>query len=282
MKTFKYIQFLAISLLLVFAACDSDDDSNTRPEISTLELGLDDSRTGYTGSDLHVEAEVIAINKIDYITIEIHQEAEGEDKKAAFIISDESEAWVFDSVYTEFNGLKNTTFHKHIDIPTYIETGDYHFHFIVTDLEGNQTTLEEDLTIAYPEDSIAPEITISSAPESAQTFTSGQTITISGTITDEQALGGIYIGLVSQDQLLDDSEVDDENTITMLHNHDFDDPTEYAFEANITIGAESDNNITPKAISWTSGNYYILVKCKDAYAGNWTYSAHYPIIINIE
>ena len=46
------------------------------------------------------------------------------------------------------------------------------------------------------------------------------------------------------------------------------------------VGAAMDNNITPKAATWTSGDYYIVVKTKDSFGGNWTFSSHYPITIN--
>jgi len=151
-------------------------------------------------------------------------------------------------------------------------------------LEGYQTTIEKDLTIKIPEDEVAPEITVSSAPSNGQIFASGETISISGTVSDNKALGGLYIGLVREDQQLSDEDVSDSNTITLLHTHDFDSPDEYDFFADITVGASKDNNITPKDITgdtaWQSGSYYIVVKSKDAYGANWTYSVHYPIVIN--
>jgi hypothetical protein len=74
------------------------------------------------------------------------------------------------------------------------------------------------------------------------------------------------------------------NTITLLHTHEFDSHTAHNFSASINVGAAQDNNITPKDIAgdiaWQSGNYYIVVKCKDAFGGNWTFSSHYPIVIN--
>jgi hypothetical protein len=41
-----------------------------------------------------------------------------------------------------------------------------------------------------------------------------------------------------------------------------------------------DNNTPAKAITWTAGEYYLLVKCQDAFGGNWSNSAHFPITIN--
>lgn len=273
MKIKTILSVIAITTALIsFPSC-KDDDNPSRPVISSMELGLNNSKTGYVGDDLHVEAEVVAEATISTIEVEIHQEEDSNDG-----------AWTYDSVYTEFSDLKNTTFHKHIDISADADTGTYHFHFIVTDKDGNQTEYEEELLITIPEDSEAPEITISSAPTSGETFSSGQTITISGTVTDDISLGGLYIGLVRDGQSLADSEVNATNTITMLHTHDFDEGDSYTFTATITVGASQDNNITPKDITgdiaWQSGSYYILVKCKDAYGANWAYSAHYPVTVS--
>ncbi len=263
---------ILLTSMILFNAC-SDDDTNSVPEVGEIELGTDDSHIGVIGDDLHVEVEVVAEGTIDYINVEIHQEEE-----------DSDDAWEFDSTYTEFNGLKNTEFHKHIDIPSEATAGEYHFHFTVVDLDGQSTTVEEELTIQEPTDSVAPTITVSSAPTENAIYSDGETISISGVVTDETALGGLYIGLVREDQNLEDSEVEESNTIALLHNHDFDDPESYTFSASITVGASEDNNDEPNEITgdiaWQSANYYIVIKCKDSYGGNWTYSEHYPIVIN--
>jgi len=268
MNTRVLLVAITFAACLLFFSCNKDDDPIAKPVISDIELGTNNSHVGVIGSDLHVEAEVTAVAKISKIEVLIHQE-------------DNSSAWTFDSVYTEFAGLKNTTFHKHIDIPFTVAAGTYCFHFIVTDEDGQQTSIEiEDLTIQAPTDAVAPTITISSTPTTNQSFSTGQTISISGSVSDDIALGGIYIGLVRVDQGLADAGVNDENTITLLHNHDFSTPTSYSFSASIVVGAAMDNNITPKAVTWTSGDYYIVVKTKDSFGGNWTFSSHYPIIIN--
>lgn len=270
MNTKLFLISIAFVTGLFFTSCEKEDEIS-KPQINDVELGTNNSKIGIIGSDLHVEAEVVAEAKINTIQIQIHQE-------------EKNGGWTFDSIYTEFSGLKNTTFHKHIDISSNADTGIYHFHFIVTDMDGNQTTIEEEMRIINPTDLTAPVITISNAPTSNQYFSNGQTISISGIVSDDISLAGMYIGLVREGQNLADADVNDENTITIMHTHEFDNPTSHSFSANIIVGATQDNNITPKDIigdiAWQSGNYYIVVKCKDTYGGNWTYSSHYPIIIN--
>lgn len=259
---------LAAMSILLFYACEKDkeDELVAGPKVTLTEVGLGNSKIGYPGSDLHLEADIVAEGKISTVRIEIH--AEG--------IS----TWEFDTTYTEFTGLKNATFHKHIDIPLHADVGDYHLHFIVGDMMGKQTVAEAELEIKNPTDTIPPALSITDAPATNQNFYNGQTISISGVVSDNLALGGMYIGLVRVDQGLVDAAVNDGNTITLLHTHDFPNPYSHNFSASLVVGAAMDNNITPKPISWAPGDYYVLVKCKDAFGGNWTFSNHYLIVIN--
>lgn len=275
------LTLVAVALIvLIFSSC-SNEETISLPEIILTELGYENSGIAYAGSDLHIEAEVVAEARISTITVQIHLEDEGEKSVESVLHEDE---WEVDTTYTEFSGLKNTTFHKHLEIPSNAEATTYHFHFIVTDEEGQQSLVEEELEIQYPSDSVSPEINVSEVPTSGQIFNSGETIRISGSVSDDQALGGLYIGLVRVDQSLGDDEVNDTNSITLLHTHDFEGSDSYNFSASITVGAGQDNNSTPKDIkgdiAWQSANYYVVVKCKDAFGGNWTFSDHFPIVIN--
>lgn len=139
---------IAFITALFFTSCENEEDV-AKPEITLSELGYENSKIGYAGTDLHIEAEIIAEGKIDVVTIEIHPEGEHEKR---FAVDMHEGEWEFDTTYTEFSGLKNTTFHKHIDIPVEAEPTDYHFHFVVTDMEGRQTLVEEELEIQQPGD----------------------------------------------------------------------------------------------------------------------------------
>jgi hypothetical protein len=281
-KTIKTISLLFVAATLSFFTACEKDETIPKPVITLTELGYENSKVGYAGTDLHIEAEIVAEGKIDIVAIEIHPEGEHEEKSTSVVLHEGE--WEFDTTYTKFSGIIDPTFHEHIDLPVYAETGHYHFHFIVNDMEGQQTVVEEELEIQYPDDAVAPVVNVSSAPTNSQVFNSGETISISGSVSDDKALGGMYIGLVREDQNLTDAEVNASNTITLLHTHEFDSPTAHSFSASIKVGASQDNNITPKDITgdiaWQSANYYIVVKCKDAFGGNWTFSNHYPIVIN--
>lgn len=278
------IKLIILTLLTagILFSCKKDEETIAAPSISDFELGYDNSQISYLGADLHMEANVVAEGKINTIRVTIHPEGE-EHKSTA------EEGWEIDTTYSSFYGLKNTNFHEHLDIPTTADTGHYHFHFIVIDLEGNSTEMEKELLIMKPADTEAPVITITSHPEEYQTFSSGQTITISGSITDNLALGGLYVGLVRVDQNLSNADVSSANTITLLHTHEFDSQTQHSFTAQIVVGAAQDNNTTPKDLTgnldggaaWQSAQYYLLVKSPDAFGGGTAFSEHYLINLNL-
>ena len=276
MKMKSNIKFLAIIAFLgVFLnSCDDDDDASfAAPVISDVELGIGNNHIAYLGADVHIELEVVAEGTINTIDVEIHDE-------------EDPDGWEYEITYDEFSGLLNTTFHKHIDIPSDIATGDYHFHFTVTDMEGNQTTIEEELEIQQLDDTENPVIAITTSPETDATFASGETISITGTLTDNFELAGMIVALVRTDDSIADADVSGSNTsvIVMMHTNDFTYANNFDFTASIEVGAAMDNNMTPAAIegdnAWQSGSYYIITKTSDA-NGNGAISQHYPINISL-
>jgi hypothetical protein len=264
--------FLAIAVMAVITSCEKEKEV-AKPVISGLELGIGNSHLAYIGSDVHIQAEIEAEGLINLVTVEIHAEdGSGNEIEAEFDYSAQT--------------LKNTTFHKHVDIPGEFPAGDYHFHLTVTDKEGNSTSVEEELTLEELVDEEAPVLTITSAPTSGQSFANGETISISGSLSDNEALAGMLVALVYEDDNITDADVKGNNSkiIIMLHTHTFDSETSHNFTASITVGAANDNNMTPAPIqgdnAWKSGNYYILVRSKDAMS-NWVFSDHYPVVLNL-
>jgi hypothetical protein len=142
-KSILYI-ILSFAIISTFTACN-DDDPTAKPEIKILELGEGSSHgndhTAYIGGELHIEVEVVAQGKIDKIQVRLHPEGEHHGE------SGDHDEWELDKTFTKFSGLKNTTFHEHIDIATTAEPGEYHFDFIVTDMEGNQSSAEADVIL---------------------------------------------------------------------------------------------------------------------------------------
>lgn len=130
---------LSISIFLlfvtVFASCKKDDDvTPASPGITLHEIGSNNSKIGYIGSDLHIDAEIVAPGNIANVKLEVHKQT--------------GTGWVVDQDFTEgLAGLKNATFHKHIDIPADAAAGMYHLHLVVTDQNGQTTEAESELEL---------------------------------------------------------------------------------------------------------------------------------------
>jgi hypothetical protein len=148
MKTKKMFFYIGLISVVWFVSCEKEEIA--KPEIRSIEIGYDNNRIGYVGGDLHIDVEVYAERKINTIEIEIHPEGE-EEKSISFMLHDGE--WEFDSVYTKFSGLINPEFHEHIEIPEDAETGAYHFHFIVTDQKGYQTSYEDEIMLEHSDGS---------------------------------------------------------------------------------------------------------------------------------
>ncbi len=130
----KFLSALCIVSLLFTACSKNKDDVPASPLVTDVEIGSGNNKIAYTGSDLHLEAQIIAPGTIANVQVEIHPVS--------------GTGWKFDSVYVNgFQGLKNAEFHKHIDIPADAAVGFYHLHFIVTDQRGQQKKIEDEIEI---------------------------------------------------------------------------------------------------------------------------------------
>lgn len=143
MSTRIFLIAIAFTTGLFFTSCEKDNEV-AKPVITIHELGEGDTHgndhTAKIGGELHMDIDILAEGKIDKIQVRIHPEGEHDEEG-------EHEEWELDTTYTNFSGLKNTTFHEHVVIDSTAEAGPYHFDFIVTDMEGNQSSAEAELQI---------------------------------------------------------------------------------------------------------------------------------------
>ncbi|RFS21760.1 DUF4625 domain-containing protein [Chitinophaga silvatica] len=128
-----FIPVVVMSVL--FTACTKDkEEVAPGPSMDAIEIGSGNNKIAYTGSDIHVEAQVTAPGNIASIQLTI-QPVSGT-------------GWKYDSVYTTgFAGLKNAEFHKHIVIPAETATGQYRLHLVVTDQKGMKKVFDSDIEI---------------------------------------------------------------------------------------------------------------------------------------
>jgi len=149
----NYIKLFALITVMsfTFTSCEKDEEA-AAPVITIHELGYENTKTVVAGSDLHIDAEILASQKIASIQIIIHSEAEHAAAPAQKVSSKISVTeWAVDSIYTRgYDGVKNVDFHEHLEVPVTAELGHYHFHMKVTDMDGNQTIKEDEIEILAP------------------------------------------------------------------------------------------------------------------------------------
>ncbi|MCL7764115.1 DUF4625 domain-containing protein [Polaribacter sp. Z014] len=136
------IKFLAIIAFvgITLQSCSSDDNIDLNaPIISGFEYGEGSEHTtdqvAYKGSDIHLEAEIMAEAVVSSITLSIHSHD--------LVAGDDEVEWEFEQVFTDTNYLViNPTFHEHVDVPTNIPAGEYHVELLVVDELGNSTEVD--------------------------------------------------------------------------------------------------------------------------------------------
>ena len=155
----KKIIFIAATMLLcvtsfVLSSCDNDDPQPavSKPSVALSEVGEENCKEAIAGKDLHLEGELQAEGLIARIDISI--------------ASADGKTTILKQSYTEgkYIGVKNTTFHEHLDIPADAADGAYKVTFVVTDKLGQSTTFTSDLTIKAL-DKTAPAITFKEVGE---------------------------------------------------------------------------------------------------------------------
>ena len=120
-------------------SCKKEERENVRrkPTATNLELGINNSKKGIIGEDFHLNADIVAGDRIDIVKVIISQ------KPAERLTS----TWKHQIIWENYKGAKNTNVHKHFDIPADASAGKYDFYFIVTDENGTQLEIKEDFLI---------------------------------------------------------------------------------------------------------------------------------------
>lgn len=223
--------FVALTISALILSSCKDDKSTAAPTINNMELGASNSHVGYIGHDLHVEAEVEAEGTISTITVKIYQS--------------ENDNVLTDTVFAEFEGLKNATFHKHIAIAANAVAGNYHFCFVVTDKAGKQTTYEADnLKIEYTS-SDTPTISFEEVGKNNVAY-QGDTLNLDIDIAAP-------LGVATLQLIIHNEADEDDMIINETYTENFVGQTDVCFQKSIAISSTA-----------TIGNYGVHMIVTDA------------------
>lgn len=142
----KYFAFFIISSLLFLTSCEKDQnepenpnqsETNLKaPEISSVEIGYENSKEVYIERDLHLEGVIVAEEGIKQISVQI---APQDDLYTYFIVNDVMKESVA--------GLKEYHLHKHYDVPYFTTSGMYDVVIVVIDQKNQKKVYESELKV---------------------------------------------------------------------------------------------------------------------------------------
>lgn len=278
MKTIKHIVLFSIlSIALALSSCEKEEVDTVKPVIEVS--GPAEDAVLYIGSGIHFEVEFSDDVELKSYKVDIHSNFDGHSHKSLLA---EGAEWHFQQSWDFDAGQKNAHVHHHeIVVPEQINgepiaTGNYHFMIYCTDAAGNETWTAVPVEIQESADETAPVFSNMAAPSANRSFSTNDVITISGTVTDNQHLMGVFVAIMPEGATNEQATADDCFAV-MLHEHVHEVST-HNFTASITVGQAQDNNEPAKNITWTAGNYFIIVKSPDE-SGNVVFSEKYPIVI---
>jgi hypothetical protein len=226
------------------------------PTASNIEIGTGNNKRGIIGQDFHLNADVVAGDKIDGVKVIISQ------KTTETYAAD----WHFELEWDIYKGARNTNVHKHFTIPAEAPKGNYLFTLLITDQNGTRLELSTDLTIIAASDlAISPVFTTRDIPADNQVFKKGETITarfaVEG-VRDTGILAAILVKANSHHFPETVTAIDYSKAIVIGKFTNTTTPS-WGMYSSITVGATQDYNTPASPITgdkaWTTGNYYFIM-----------------------
>lgn len=275
---------IALLVLIILGSCSSDDHQHeqlSKPTMQNIEVGLNNNETGIIGRDFHFNADIIAGEKIEEISVAIFPRTKEE------YVGE----WSFQIVWNEFKGLRNTTVHKHFDIPKDAVEGVYDFIVSVTDENGSLAVEEREITVFHPENlPVDPEVSNFSISRNFEffyregEFSQGNQLKINDSISSQATVSGVkgdgrmYLLLIKKDlEHRPETIADIDFSKAIVYDYyehtawtEVDDFSNFVYDLDsfttvrgipvFAMGADYDNAPEPNAISgdkqWEAGTYY--------------------------
>ncbi len=126
----------------IISSCKKDEPTVelAAPKAENIEIGTGNNKQALRGRDFHLNADVLAGEKIQDVQVKILQKS-GETYTAT---------WKLELNWAEYKGARNTNVHKHFTIPADAPEGKYDLYFIVLDENGTKLEIKEDFSIIDP------------------------------------------------------------------------------------------------------------------------------------
>lgn len=259
MKMKKMILGLCI-MAVAWSSCKKDEAVNPdlpKPTAKNLEIGTNNNKRGIIGADFHLNADIVAGDKIELVTVRILQKA----------TETYASAWKYELSWESYKGARNTNIHRHFEIPADAPKGKYDFFLIVTDQNGTKLEIKEDFTILPASDlPFSPTFIFRNVPAENAVFKKGETITARFTVNDVRDEGTLCAVLIKESAKHYPetvSQIDFSKAITIGSYTQSTTPS-WGMYNMLVVGAELDYAVPePLPISgakaWESGKYNFVM-----------------------
>jgi len=245
-----------IVLAATVTSCKKENDILVAPTVTNLEIGTGNNKQGIIGKDFHLNADVVAGDKIDLVKV---------------IIS--SAAWRFEVTWDIYSGAKNTNVHKHFTIPADAIAGDYDFTLLITDQNGQELRITEDFKILSEDDlPVNPVFNTRTVPTDNQVFKKGETITARFSVENVRDSGTLCAILVkaSSNHLPETVSAIDYSKAIVIGKYSGTESPSWGMYSTIVVDGE-----------WESGKYYFIMLYQNI-THNISIYKHIPVTINQE
>lgn len=306
-KTMTIKAKLIFALLLtgaVLGGCKKNEPAAElpMPTAEAVEIGTGNNKQALRGRDFHLNADVLAGDKIKDVQVKILQKS-GETYTST---------WKLELSWPDFNGVKNTNVHKHFTIPKEAPEGKYDFYFIVLDENGTKLEIKVDFTILDPANvPVDPKITrdifsrngdmiyyTDTYVEKELIFKKGDEFTAHAQVNDIKGNGILYTVLIKRKANYFPESIDNldfSRAIVISKAEHTDSPAASKLSTlklingvyggeSIIIGAAKDGN-EPEAMlitgakAWESGQYNLVILYKNT---TYNVSAYKSIPITVD
>jgi len=253
---------LLVALLLtgfVWSSCKKNPLGSElpKPTATNIEVGTSNNKRGIIGADFHLNADILAGDKIALVKVLIAQKP----------TETYASAWKLELSWESYAGAKNTNVHRHFTIPADAPKGAYDFYLIVTDQNGTKLEIREDFSLVAASDlPFNPSFTFRNVPAEDQVYKKGDVLTSRfgvNDVKDEGTLSAVLIKSSAKHYPETVSQIDFTRAIN-VGTFVADTSPSWGMFTTITIGAEKDlsfpeNQPITGAKAWESGKYNFVM-----------------------
>jgi hypothetical protein len=245
-----------LSAILILASCKKESEDSTKPQINSVKINgiVADEHEMNAGETFTIEVSTSDNESLNQLKVNIHSADDGHthDEASGEVDAPNIGVWSETQIFN-ISGTSNTQ-SLTLDIPAVV-AGHWHVEVMLIDEQGNEAL--EYVTTLHVVNTNLPIMNVVSVPAAVDyeiSIAPGETITLTGTITDDDGLDSGHVELENETT----GEIVWEQNLTGVSGTSFD-------LGSILVGPIID-----------AGHYHLRIHMIDAdgYTGEWAVEVH--------